>query len=202
FFKSHRRDDSGVELGSSPLEHQHHHLPHQHHHLPQDHHHLPHQHHHLPHQHHYLPLEYHNLPLEYHQHRRHTLCYQHAIDLDCGKRRSSEECSQSEGSECEVERGRELESPRYHDDNISVQSEMMLEAPPEGVEGEEAAEPGGRRFRRSRNHQFRIGRRFSSQKMVRKMKKAVHFGRKSAEDDIDIEVHPTKLSATPQQQQQ
>ncbi|XP_042866318.1 uncharacterized protein LOC122249478 [Penaeus japonicus] len=65
-----------------------------------------------------------------------------------------------------------------------------------GSEASEAEDGGEGRFRRSRSHQFRIGRRFSSgHKMMEKMKKAVHFGRKTLLDDSAIDVHNTKHDA-------
>ncbi|XP_047487096.1 serine-aspartate repeat-containing protein I-like [Penaeus chinensis] len=70
---------------------------------------------------------------------------------------------------------------------------------PEGGSEASEAEDGGEgtlRFRRSRSHQFRMGRRFSSgHKMMEKVRKAVHFGRKTLLDDSAIDVHNTKHDA-------
>nr|XP_045621434.1 uncharacterized protein LOC123772381 isoform X4 [Procambarus clarkii] len=180
FFKSHRRDDSGVEVGSCYSDHQvDHHLDH----------HLDHQ---LDHQ------VDHQVDHRHHLCRCHSGCYQQDIDSKYTRRRNSEVAYGSSGIEHLGNRRLETECPREHDDNISVMSEV-IDVPPEGDQGGEGDEPGGRRFKRSRQHQFRIGRRFSSQKMVRKMKKAVHFGKKSTNSEIDIEVHHTKIQL-PQQE--
>ncbi|XP_042235644.1 uncharacterized protein LOC121875247 [Homarus americanus] len=151
FLRAHRRDDSGIELGSYSQEHE----------------------------------SCRHQPDDRHQ----------SEELDNSKRRRSSDGYPSEENENEVMRNNEIEFPRDEADNISVLSEMS-NPPPEWVhvrEGEEGGEPGGRIFRRSRNHQFRIGRRFTSQKMLKKMKKAVHFGKKGEDDERDVEVHHTKL---------
>ncbi|XP_071543383.1 uncharacterized protein PDZ-GEF isoform X3 [Panulirus ornatus] len=157
FLKSHRRDDSGVELGSCHHEHYHHHQNHDH-------------------------------------TCRHSDLDELGIMFSGGmKHGRGDECHGGH-SDSEARRSQEHLREREQDDNISVQSEVFRRASEGGneVEGEEDGESSGRRFKRSRSHQFRVGRRFSGQKMVKKMKKAVHFGRK-AEDEPDTEVHHTKI---------
>ncbi|XP_069992799.1 uncharacterized protein PDZ-GEF isoform X12 [Penaeus vannamei] len=93
--------------------------------------------------------------------------------------------------------------PRQRHASCDTQSEAdpndtTLTGPEGGSEASEA-EDGGEgtlRFRRSRSHQFRMGRRFSSgHKMMEKVRKAVHFGRKTLLDDSAIDVHNTKHDA-------
>lgn len=79
-----------------------------------------------------------------------------------------------------------LERVRDHEDNLSLQSEAD-----EGHEGD--GEGGSRRFKRRRSQQFRVGRRYSSQKMMQRIRQVVHLGKKAPEAEARTEVHPTKL---------
>ena len=77
--------------------------------------------------------------------------------------------------------------PKDQDDNLSIQSEVL------DNQGEEDGKGGGRRFKRRTSHQFRVGRRYSGQKIIQRFRQAVHLGKKTPETDAGTEVHPTKL---------
>ncbi|XP_068230949.1 protein roadkill-like [Palaemon carinicauda] len=185
FNKGHRRDDSGVVMGNFPVDSAHHyHHAHQRQDVPGSpvirapHHHCQraggeneHQHHH----HHHCCEHYHIADHHCHHHHHH-----HAAASDDQRNRINihKRTVDDDGSFTEPE------------DNNRTLERGMSPAPTDPEDDDTGSVKG---FNRSRSHQFRVARRFSGAKMVKKMKKVVHFGKKSHSDDNGNHPHHTKV---------
>ncbi|XP_066987229.1 uncharacterized protein PDZ-GEF isoform X4 [Macrobrachium rosenbergii] len=189
FSKGHRRDDSGVVMGNFPVDPAHHlhhthqrqqdvpgnpppHVSHPHHQRAGGANEIQHRHHHCYENYHIADHHCH------HHHHHHTHHHAAASDDHHNQINVHKRTAEDDGSYTEPE-----ENNRTLERGIS----------PAQTDPEDDDTGSVKGFARSRSHQFRVARRFSGAKMVKKMKKVVHFGKKSLSDDNGNHPHHTKV---------